>query len=762
MLRKSYLRLYLPVLSCVFLAACGGGGGGGGGSAPIQQSSSSIASSTAPFTRQLAPSVAGAFVDVADYATNLPYDLFEELSLYAELPDGTEKANCEKGLATIKVANSGRSIQEHYEKCQFDGIEMDGDRLIDIVATDSVIGAKVNYTFKQLVIRSISDATQKQSWDGVVTYVGGTFGRSDSDSTFSVDLDLVIDDARDGRLEVNNFKLQESYDRNQLQHPMEFHHNLSSVQTISGNFIFKNNIRFSLEKVATGVALKGDNNSRLTLLYDLGMNMVLNWDETGDGLADARLVIPQGEEFSISDMIALGNKSPSFLFSQHPDKKIQEGFQYSMARGASLDVYVQWNFTHESASLLNFELNGKSSNGAEWVQLDPGHFRLSFASNTVDENYDLTFVAIDSQGNKSPGLHAKLYVGADLDKDGVPNGVDDDDDGDIVKDVLDKFPLDPKESEDADGDGVGDHADPDFDSSVQQGLVWFIDKNSVAYFQPVARTDWEAKVNKNYSKRWDYKTNSFLPELELNNRFIDESYYSKEQHKLYYSSNSDIYVVDLNSMQQSLFLKANASLARQFVKHASGNLVVVARASNMGTVYESYTASGVAINSIQGEINRDSAPFYAPDLAPFCAYYITIDSEGKLFQQGTFENRFDKCFFSSVKVSQDGRYVYRSRGGVPAEEGMYLINGTFVAESHVPALHWLVSGLVAQEDDVLSLYSPKAELLKQFRLPANSSIMASITNGQELFVVLDVDVRPKIIVLNANLELVAEYQAKGN
>ena len=40
---------------------------------------------------------------------------------------------------------------------------------------------------------------------------------------------------------------------------------------------------------------------------------------------------------------------------------------------------------------------------------------------------------------------------------------DDDDDNDGVKDYLDAFPFDPKESKDTDGDKIGNNADTDDD-----------------------------------------------------------------------------------------------------------------------------------------------------------------------------------------------------------------------------------------------------------------------------------------------------------
>jgi len=50
-------------------------------------------------------------------------------------------------------------------------------------------------------------------------------------------------------------------------------------------------------------------------------------------------------------------------------------------------------------------------------------------------------------------------LGGDLDHDGTPDATDPDDDNDGVPDSADAFPYDPAESEDVDGDGLGDRAD---------------------------------------------------------------------------------------------------------------------------------------------------------------------------------------------------------------------------------------------------------------------------------------------------------------
>ena len=53
-----------------------------------------------------------------------------------------------------------------------------------------------------------------------------------------------------------------------------------------------------------------------------------------------------------------------------------------------------------------------------------------------------------------------------FDGDGIGNNADPDDDNDTVEDALDAFPLDPNESLNTDGDGIGNNADPDDDNDT--------------------------------------------------------------------------------------------------------------------------------------------------------------------------------------------------------------------------------------------------------------------------------------------------------
>ncbi len=65
----------------------------------------------------------------------------------------------------------------------------------------------------------------------------------------------------------------------------------------------------------------------------------------------------------------------------------------------------------------------------------------------------------------------------DIDRDGKPNNLDDDDDQDGVPDRMDAFPLEPEEWEDKDMDWIGDNLDADDDGD---GIGDDENKNNIA------------------------------------------------------------------------------------------------------------------------------------------------------------------------------------------------------------------------------------------------------------------------------------------
>ena len=73
----------------------------------------------------------------------------------------------------------------------------------------------------------------------------------------------------------------------------------------------------------------------------------------------------------------------------------------------------------------------------------------------------------------------------DIDRDGKPNDVDDDDDNDGVPDAKDAFPLEREEWADADADRIGDNLDADIDGD---GKADDLNRNGIPDNE---ETDWD-------------------------------------------------------------------------------------------------------------------------------------------------------------------------------------------------------------------------------------------------------------------------------
>jgi len=82
-------------------------------------------------------------------------------------------------------------------------------------------------------------------------------------------------------------------------------------------------------------------------------------------------------------------------------------------------------------------------------------------------------------------IYDSSITASDLDCDGIIDTLDPDIDGDGVKNTLDDFPLDPFETNDSDGDGLGDNAD----KPIANAQTIIIEKNTIDNNITLAGTD---------------------------------------------------------------------------------------------------------------------------------------------------------------------------------------------------------------------------------------------------------------------------------
>ena len=148
-------------------------------------------------------------------------------------------------------------------------------------------------------------------------------------------------------------------------------------------------------------------------------------------------------------------------------------FEKSLNAHATLPVFSQpnekvniveqtWNQARTEVT-LTFEgtnLSGQST-------IDLSHPDILFLADST-ERYQLPVISfvMDSTSILSTSDEGQRDPGdiLDTDGDGIVNNRDDDDDGDLVLDIDDAFPLDVSESIDTDLDGLGNNADTDDDN----------------------------------------------------------------------------------------------------------------------------------------------------------------------------------------------------------------------------------------------------------------------------------------------------------
>lgn len=132
---------------------------------------------------------------------------------------------------------------------------------------------------------------------------------------------------------------------------------------------------------------------------------------------------------------------------------------YGLASGGRAAVYLHHYSDHQSlARGIRVTLDVPRRLTAYWYSPENGAILGS------------TSVAAGHQTLTAPDFQVDLALlltsgqPPDSDRDGRPNHIDPDDDGDGVLDVRDAFPLDPSEWADRDGDLIGDNIDADDDA----------------------------------------------------------------------------------------------------------------------------------------------------------------------------------------------------------------------------------------------------------------------------------------------------------
>ena len=125
---------------------------------------------------------------------------------------------------------------------------------------------------------------------------------------------------------------------------------------------------------------------------------------------------------------------------------------YGLASGKKAAVYVHHYKTH-SEPLKNLKITFDVPIKAKGYWYNPENAAVlgRFEAEQGRQTYTVPDFTIDM------ALLITNDGAPDIDKDGIPNDLDKDNDNDGVEDSKDAFPLDPEEWADTDGDGIGDN-----------------------------------------------------------------------------------------------------------------------------------------------------------------------------------------------------------------------------------------------------------------------------------------------------------------
>jgi hypothetical protein len=144
---------------------------------------------------------------------------------------------------------------------------------------------------------------------------------------------------------------------------------------------------------------------------------------------------------------------------------------YDFAEGKTVRIYATVT-NHSQKDLLGivrFFDNGSQINGDQAISIFAGRtddvfidWSPSYGGHKIAVKIYPWDSSIDDPSNN--WVVSEIFAIQDTDHDGIPNEIDDDDDGDGVPDSEDAFPLNKKEQYDTDGDGMGNNADPDNDN----------------------------------------------------------------------------------------------------------------------------------------------------------------------------------------------------------------------------------------------------------------------------------------------------------
>jgi len=744
------------------LTACGGGGGGGDGQSAGANPSSQIISSPSssqssvtlqPLTRTNTPFVANNYLELLAFAKDSAAAIVKG-EYNTGLADGVYKDTCEggKGSFEITVAATGNNLQQKYINCELTITENGITEKIVVSGEESIATTRNENTpsIVNILWKNYSIATNNapaQSLDGSLTYQGLLYFNQNLTYTnitskiiinSKISVDTQVMNAENIELVYNFPAIFDSYPAAGFGSYISdkgIHVFAGTVISAKGS-LGLNDIKSNFSFDATKQRVTFSNSAIAKSYLDItSKGFYIRWDENNNGLADANVFLSEAEYPVLSEN--LNNSANNIYFTRYPNdygtpfppNHINTG-QYksiSLSKGASVDINVQEFFTNKSGTLLNYEIDNKSSS-ADWEQIEAGRFTLRFPNSNGSETFNLKVTALDTYNNRSPEITVTVRMNdnlADTDKDGILDIKDPDIDNDGIANDNDRFPKDPTESTDLDDDGIGDNNDLDRDNDgiankndvfpndtschaatsgdeygcyLSNSRYAFSDENAIAYFiQTISENDKKARLVK-----FDTITNQFLAPskiLNINGGYVTPRAYDPINKSFLMVRDKKLYLVKLNDLSITSIRDTGEYYIYPYFSENGYFAVKIMDLSNYNYI------SWIEIFDNHGNLtdaNKEESALYPNyylgvkiqklESVPFCKFALTIGNTGKLVTHGSQPDPLDIC--SSVNsTSQNGQYTFLQQPDFVANN-VHNLQGDMVLQVNADQMQWLGSALV--------------------------------------------------------------------
>lgn len=740
---KSGLTIIYIVLLAFLISACGGGSGGGNntsGSNSVGQNSSSMGSSssmaaisTTRITRQNTPTLMAGYLDLLDFAKETSVAIVEG-DYNVNLPDGDYEEKCDNSTSKLQltVSGNGNKIVQKYSNCFIsitDGtgthqITISGEESITITRRENSLST-VNLEWKQYSVRVNGESPI--ILDGTFNYEGLLyFGRDITyENVYSIiKINANIDNGKEN-MAVRNIALKVDFpalfnrfgntwpDNILTSGGIHLFH--QKVLSASGIIRIENDAaKFLLDAATNRVIFNGSSDS-VAYLDNAPQGFFLRWDENADKKPEANIFLTENEYPHVIDNLDSSTspiyytRLPSVYNTPYPANHSHTGYykRIDLSKGATVEIDVQELFTSLSGALLTYEINNEQFS-KNWEQLEAGKFLLKLPDAGAYDVVELKITAVDSYGNRSSVITAKVHMNdnlADFDNDGTPDYRDSDIDNDGVENYKDSFPKDPTEHSDLDGDGIGDNTDTDRDNDgvdnqddayphdsacskpesgnnescyLTNSRYSFTDKNGIAYF---VRDVGESSIDaQSYFVRFDTINKVFLSPTPIFNWPAGYSYgyiYDAESHSIVISNNTHdgyqiwqhVSILKLGDFTvTSIDNSRNHNMYMPF--YDQGYLVFIVRAWNEPIDFswiETYDLEGQLIDSTEDEARatpRDDTYYYLQHSRgiDFCSFSVSVNSNGDIIQTGQHKDRYSDNCDNIISVSENGNYGFALYG----------------------------------------------------------------------------------------------------